>query len=74
MGYFYLARCIYTRNLGTMRKTLKKTELTFAFKIGILFSMILFASSLKDNNKIKNANTLVQNIAIDIPAAVFANF
>lgn len=68
--YIYLN----TQNLGTMRNNLKKTELTFAFKIGVLFSLILFASSLKDNNKIKNADSLVQNISLDLPTAVFLNY
>lgn len=58
-----------------MRNFLNKTEITFAFKVGLLFSLILIASALKSNNNLKETeNSLVQNLTIDMPSAVFTNF
>lgn len=58
-----------------MRNILKKTEFTFAIKIGLLFGLILFASTLKDKNNSNEADkSLVQSVTSSISSAIFTNF
>lgn len=58
-----------------MRDTLKKSEFTFALKVGLLFSLILFASVMKEKNDFrKGTEELVQDFSIEMPSVTFTNF
>lgn len=58
-----------------MRDFLKKTEFTFALKVGLLLSLVIAASIIKQQEGLKNnKKSMVQNMSIELPTTVFANF
>ena len=56
-----------------MRDFLKKTEITFALKVSLLFSMVILASIVKKEQE-SDKNIFAKNISVQLPTTVFANF
>jgi len=64
IGYIYLV----------MERILKNREIMFGLKIGLLFSLILLASSMKTNNNNNKIKKIVNNTSIKPLNTVSVNF